>query len=86
MGQYKAGQHRIHRIHLDFESKEKLNHFLAWLSNSGEQDYMNMFDMFSEVGDEEINYPNFDYSKAFPAWGYIPSKHGHPTVKVTFEQ
>ena len=50
--------------------------FLGWVADGGGE-YT-----FLEHVDPDADY-QFDYSKAFPAWGYDPEVDGHPVVTMT---
>ena len=55
-----------HTVTFTFETKEVLEDFLAWFCDGGgEQGWHS----------DGPEYPNFDYSRCFPAWGW---KEGEP--------
>lgn len=46
---------------IKFETKEQAEAFVAWLSNSGEQEYFAMKDYLEEDEDESTIVDRFDY-------------------------
>ncbi len=65
------------KVTMTFPNNATRDTFMSWLSDAGgEQDFMQLSNMHDT---EPIN--NFDYSKAFVAWGYDPKKHGAPVIE-----
>lgn len=63
---------------LDFPTEADRDIFLGWLSDGGgEYQFMQC---------EGVAVTNFDYSYAFPAWGYDPAIHGQPMVITTADE
>jgi hypothetical protein len=62
---------------IHFPTEKDRDIFLDWLSDGGgEQEFM-------EYTDTTVT--SFDYSYAFPAWGYDPKVHGEPVVILQSE-
>lgn len=65
------------KLVLDFPTEKDREIFLAWLCDGGgEYEFM-------EYTDTTVD--SFDYSYAFPAWGYDPDIHGDPMVILKAE-
>jgi len=55
------GKKGKHQVTFTFETEEILEDFLGWFADGGgEQDWMR----------DGPPWPNFDYSRCFPAWGW----------------
>ena len=63
------------KLIFEFPNEESKESFLAWFSCCAESKYL---ENESEVAFNEDRKPitKFDYSKAFPAWGYNPILDG----------
>jgi hypothetical protein len=69
------------RVIIEFPTLMARERFLGWLSDGGgEYAFMEGEEVHAPSPKEEIN--KFDYSRAFPAWGYNPVKHGPDKVVV----
>jgi hypothetical protein len=68
------------RIILEFPDKASSDSFLNWwCDGGGEQQF---FGVDEEYAGREDRKPigRFDYSLAYPAWGYKPKKHGQDRI------
>jgi hypothetical protein len=62
---------------IKFPTEQDRDIFLGWLSDGGgEYQFMEY---------EDTTVTRFDYSKAFPAWGYSPELDGPPVVNLLAE-
>lgn len=69
------------QVTLFFPDEQTRDDFVSWLSNQGEQYHMQDSEIRAEMGKgKEIAH--YDYSRAFPAWGYKPEEHGEPLVAL----
>lgn len=70
-----------HKVIIEFPSLNARERFLGWLSDGGgEYQFMEGEAVHAPSPATEIK--EFDYSRAFPAWGYDPKKHGPNKVVV----
>lgn len=71
-----------HKVIIEFPSLAARERFLGWLSDGGgEYDFMESEQHHAPSKETEIR--KFDYSRAFPAWGYNPVEHGLDKVVIT---
>lgn len=69
------------KVIFEFPSDETRDSFLGWMSDGGgESNFMDISE-----SDDDSPVVRFNYSKAFPAWGYDPETDGDPVVKLETE-
>lgn len=68
----------MHKLVFEFNSEEERDMFLGQFSDGGGEDSVSVAWELRDLG-----YPHFDYSGAFPAWGW--DGKGDAIVKVTTE-
>lgn len=66
------------KLIIEFPNEELREWFLGyWSDGGGEYQAMEAREIYSDKNDID-----FDYSKAFPAWGYNPEVDGDPKIIV----
>ena len=70
------------RVIFEFPDEASAKRFLVqFCDGNGEQNWFVLEDLAVEDGlPEEQAIRRFDYSRAFPEWGYDPAKHGTDLV------
>jgi hypothetical protein len=69
------------RVIIEFPTLNARERFLGWLSDGGgELAFFESEKIHAPAQSVEVN--KMDYSRAFPAWGYNPVKHGPDKVVI----
>ena len=65
------------KLIIEFPTEQHREKFMGWLSDGGGED------IYIEEVDPSI--VKFDYSKAYPTWGYKPATDGDPLISLKEE-